>query len=246
MIRVAAAGDLHCRVDGAGLFAPWLGELHQQADVLLLAGDLTGWGEEAEAAVLAAELAAVRLPVLAVLGNHDYQGDQVAAVTAQLAGAGVVVLEQDTSVVEVRGETLGVAGAKGFGGGFGATCIAPFGEPAMKRFLRETYAAAEALERGLGELDTTFRIALLHYAPVVGTLEGEASALHAFLGSSLLAEPIDAAGADLVLHGHAHRGAPRGMTPGGIPVRNCAIPVLGRPYAIFELARLMPPGGGVP
>lgn len=237
MIRLAAAGDLHCRKDSAGHFAPWFGRLHREADVLLLAGDLTNWGELAEAEVLARELASVQLPVLCVLGNHDYHGDHVSGVREILEDAGVVVLEKESTVVEVQGETLGVVGTKGFGGGFGAACVAPFGEPEIKLFLRETYACAEAIEQGLASLTTDYRVVLLHYAPIAATLRGESPGVHAFLGSSLLGEPIDAMGADLVLHGHAHRGTSHGATPGGIPVRNCAIPVLRRPYALYELQR---------
>lgn len=237
MIRLAAAGDLHCRADSVGLFSPWLVKLNTEADVLLLAGDLTNWGEKDEAEVLAAELACLRIPVLCVLGNHDYHNEQPETVRETLEAAGAIVLEKESMVVEVRGETMGVVGTKGFAGGFGQACIAPFGEPEIKMFLRETYACAEAIETGLRTLETDFRVVLLHYSPIPETLKGESVGVYPFLGSSILGEPVDAHGADLVLHGHAHKGTEHGATPGGIPVRNCSIPVIGQPYALYELHR---------
>lgn len=235
MIRLAAAGDLHCRVESIGLFTPWFSKLNDEADVVLLAGDLTNWGEPQEARVLARELSAIRIPVLAVMGNHDYHNEQPDVVREILEDAGAIVLEKESTVVEVRGQTLGVVGTKGFAGGFGQACIAPFGEPEIKMFLRETYACAEAIEQGLRGMETDFRVVLLHYSPVPDTLKGETVGVYPFLGSSILGEPIDEFGADLVLHGHAHRGTEHGQTPGGIPVRNCSIPVLGQPYALYEL-----------
>jgi Icc-related predicted phosphoesterase len=235
MIRLAAAGDLHCRVDGIGRFSPWLSRLDREADVLLLAGDLTNLGEPAEAQVLASELAGLSIPILAVLGNHDVHTDHEPEVRAILEDAGVVVLEKEATVIEVRGETLGVVGAKGFGGGFGASCISPFGESAIKLFLQDTFACAEAIAGALSSFDTDFRVVLLHYSPIPETLKGESLGIYPFLGSSILGEPIDVHGADLVLHGHAHLGTEHGVTPGGIPVRNCSIPVLHQPYALYEL-----------
>ncbi len=237
MIRVAAAGDLHCRADSVGLFSPWLDRLNQEADVFLMAGDLTNWGERDEAVVLARELACLRIPILCVFGNHDYHNEQPEVVREILEDAGAIVLEKESTVVEVRGETLGVIGTKGFAGGFGQACIAPFGEPEIKMFLRETYACAQSIETGLRTLETDFRVVLLHYSPIPETLKGESVGVYPFLGSSILGEPIDEHGADLVLHGHAHKGTEHGATPGGVPVRNCSIPVIGQPYALYELQR---------
>lgn len=241
MIRIAASGDLHCRADAVGLFAPWFAKLNDEADVLLLAGDLTNWGESAEAEALATELSSLSIPVLCVFGNHDYHAEHPHVVREILEEAGAIVLEKESTIVEVRGQTLGVVGTKGFAGGFGQACIAPFGEPEIKQFLRETYACAEAIEQGLTSLSTDYKVVLLHYAPIPETLKGESVGVYPFLGSSILGEPIDACGADLVLHGHAHRGTEHGETPGGIPVRNCSIPVLGRPYALYELQQVKEP-----
>jgi Icc-related predicted phosphoesterase len=233
VIRVAAVGDVHVGTDSAGRLAGRLAGLADQADLLLLAGDLTHRGRPEEARVLAGELAAAGVPIVAVLGNHDYHSDQQAAVTEVLEAAGVHVLEGDGLVVEVDGGRLGVAGTKGFGGGFAGACASDFGEPEMKAFVRTTRQLADGLERALAGLDADRRIALLHYSPVAETLAGEPPEIHAFLGSYLLAEAVDRAGADLVLHGHAHRGSRDGVTPGGVPVRNVAAPVIGRAYELF-------------
>ena len=233
MIRVAAAGDLHFDSDSAGTFRPAIEALAGRADVLVLAGDLTKLGRAEEAAVLAAELRDSPVPVVAVLGNHDYHSDRQDEVRRALEGVGVTVLEGEASVVEVDGRRLGVAGAKGFGGGFAGACATDFGEPEMKGFIRETKAAADRLGRALASLSTDVRVALMHYSPVKETLHGEPPEIYAFLGSYLLAEAVDHEGADLVLHGHAHRGVEHGVTPGGIPVRNVAQAVINRPYRVF-------------
>ena len=233
VIRVAAVGDLHFGPDSEGTFLPALEPLGDQADVLLLAGDLTKVGRREEAEALARELAGAPVPVVAVLGNHDYHSEEQEAVRGVLEDAGVQVLEGEATVIEVDGARLGIAGAKGFGGGFAGACATDFGEPEMKGFIRETKAAADRLGRALGSLSTDARIALLHYSPVKETLHGEPPEIYAFLGSYLLAEAVDHEGADLVLHGHAHRGTEHGVTPGGIPVRNVAQSVISRPYRVF-------------
>jgi len=233
VIRVAAAGDLHFGADSAGSFRPQLEGLEDRADVLLLAGDLTKLGTREEATVLAEELAGAPVPVVAVLGNHDYQSDQPDEVRAVLVEAGVTMLEGENTVVEVDGVSLGVAGVKGFGGGFAGKSATDFGEPEMKAFVRHTKDVSERLREALGSLDTEHRIALMHFAPVKETLFGEPPEIYGFLGSYLLAEACDAAGADLILHGHAHRGVEKGMTPGGIHVRNVAQHVIGAAYAVY-------------
>jgi Icc-related predicted phosphoesterase len=233
VIRVAAAGDLHFGPDSAGTFRPAIESLEGRADILLLAGDLTKLGRVEEAEVLAHELADAPVPVIAVLGNHDYHSDQVHSVRGLLEGAGVRVLEGEAAVIDVDGQRLGIAGAKGFGGGFAGACATDFGEPEMKGFIRETKAAADRLGRALASLTADVRVVLLHYSPVKETLHGEPPEIYAFLGSYLLAEAVDHEGADLVLHGHAHRGIEHGVTPGGIPVRNVAQPVINRPYRVF-------------
>jgi Icc-related predicted phosphoesterase len=235
MIRVAAVGDIHVGEEPDDALAEDFAGLGGCADVLLLAGDLTRCGTRAEAARLASILEATPVPVVAVLGNHDHHADRVDEVVDCLEAVGVTVLEGGTTVLEIDGTTLGVAGVKGFGGGFAGACASDFGEPEMKAFVRHTKDVAEQLRQGLESLDADRRIALLHYSPVAATLHGEPLEIFPFLGSYLLAEAIDAAGADLVLHGHAHRGSERGVTPGGVRVRNVARPLIGRSFQRFEL-----------
>jgi len=234
VIRVAAVGDLHVG-DECAVAVPMaeLAHVAEDADVLLLAGDLTKCGSHAEAACLARTIAAVGVPVLGVLGNHDYQSDEAPAVAAVLREAGMHLLEDGPRVVDVRGARIGIAGSKGFGGGFLGACGSDFGEPEMKAFIRTTQTLAAKLERDLAGLDADVRIAVLHYSPIPETLQGERLEIYPFLGSYLLAEAIDRAGADLVVHGHAHGGTERGVTPGGVPVRNVAQPVLKRAYAVY-------------
>lgn len=236
-LRVAAAGDLHCRHDSRNWFRKVFERLEREADLLLLAGDLTNWGELAEAEVLAHELSGIGIPVYAVQGNHDWHAGHSNAIARILEDVGVKTLEAQSAVLRVRDLEVGIVGAKGFGGGFGKQMLAPFGEREIKDFVRATRTVADALTRLLATLRTEYRLVLLHYSPVAETVRGEPEAIYPFLGSSMLAEAIDNAGADLVVHGHAHRGSPSGATAGGIPVRNVAIPVLHKPYAVFDLDR---------
>jgi Icc-related predicted phosphoesterase len=175
------------------------------------------------------------VPVVAVLGNHDYHLGEEAAVTAELEAAGIIVLEGTGTVVAVNGVRVGVAGVKGFGGGFSGACATEFGEPLMKLFVNHTRLSAGQLKAALEGLDADLKIALLHYAPVPDTLKGERLEIHAFLGSYLFEEAADEAGADLILHGHAHGGVEKGETSGGIPVRNVALTVIRRAYALYTL-----------
>lgn len=203
--------------------------------MLLIGGDLTRSGDSAEARVLAEELRGLPVPVLAVLGNHDYHRGQEAEVAEALEEVGITVLEGTGRIVEVAGVRVGVGGVKGFGGGFAGACATEFGEPQMKAFVHHTREAAASLEAALTALDSEIRIALLHYSPVPDTLMGERPEIHAFLGSYLLGEAADRAGADLVLHGHAHGGTEKGQTDAGVPVRNVAQPVIRRAYALYTL-----------
>lgn len=234
MIRIAAIGDLHFGTDSAGAYRPHLESLRERADVLLLAGDLTRLGRGDEAVIVADELRDLPIPALAVLGNHDVHSGEESEVRGALEDAGVTVLEEEGVVVEVEGGRVGVAGTIGFGGGFPGGSASDFGEPEMKAFVARTARMAGGLERSLRELDADLRVALLHYAPVRDTLEGEPPEIHAFLGSCRLADAIDRGGADLALHGHAHRGTERGRTAGGVPVRNVAWPVIDQAYALLE------------
>ncbi|HEU4421141.1 MAG TPA: metallophosphoesterase [Pilimelia sp.] len=236
MIRIAAVGDVHMDADVLGRYRPALERLPEQADVLLLAGDLTRHGTEAEARCVAREFGGLAVPVVAVLGNHDHHCDQVPQVVKVLTDGGITVLEGDSTVIECDGLRLGVAGVKGFGGGFAGRCASAFGEPEMKAFLRPTTEAAERLRAALTELDTDVRVALTHYAPVPDTLAGEPPEIYPFLGSYLLGQAIDAAPTALAIHGHAHAGTERGTTPGGVRVRNVAHPVIKQAYSVYHLA----------
>ncbi|MCC7021274.1 MAG: metallophosphoesterase [Thermomicrobiales bacterium] len=234
MIRIAAMADVHFGPDAAGTLGPHLASLPERADILLLAGDLTRIGDPAEAQVLVEELRGVGVPIVTVLGNHDYHAQRVPEIVSTLVAAGIDVLEGDSITLEIEGCRLGIAGVKGFGGGFVGASASDFGEPEMRAFVQHTKARSARLEMALRDLEACdLRIALLHYAPTPDTLAGERAELYPFLGSYLLAEAIDRAGADLALHGHAHAGSEHGVTAGGVPVRNVAQPVLRRAYAIY-------------
>lgn len=238
MIRIAATGDVHFGEDSAGTLRPCLEHIDRDADVLLLAGDLTKYGDPAQAQVLADELRDLPVPVVTVLGNHDCHSDRQDEVRAVLERAGVTVLEGENAVIDVNGADLGIAGGKGFGGGFTGSSGTEFGEPQMKAFIRHSMTLAENLERALAEInDVDLKVALMHYSPIRETLEGEPPEIYPFLGTFLLAEAVDRTGVDLALHGHAHHGSEKGVTPGGVNVRNVAMPVLRRPYAVYAFER---------
>ncbi|GGT46035.1 metallophosphoesterase family protein [Streptomyces purpureus] len=238
MIRIAAVGDIHLGEDCRGLLRPAFDTLRDSADVLLLAGDLTRHGTVPEAEIVAAEVAGLPVPVVAVLGNHDYHSDQEAEVTAVLADAGVTVLEGDGTTLDIRDTRVGIAGTKGFCGGYEGRSAGEFGEPLMKEFVRYTRRCASSLRGTLEELAAdgcAVRIALTHFSPVPDTLAGEPPEIYPFLGSYLLAEAVDEGGADLAVHGHAHLGVEHGMTAGGVRVRNVAQPVIDRAFAVYHL-----------
>jgi Icc-related predicted phosphoesterase len=235
MIRIAAVGDVHVGVDDGGPWREAFARASDEAELLLIAGDLTRTGSAREARAFVKTLADVRIPVIAVLGNHDFHAGRVGTLRTIVSQAGVHLLEGASITWRCNGGLVGIAGTKGFGGGFRDACASEFGEPQMKAFVRHTRRMADRLRHGLAHLRCDFRIALLHYAPVEATLAGERPQIHPFLGSYLLGEAIDDAGADLVLHGHAHGGLERAETPRGIPVRNVAQPVIGAPYRLFCL-----------
>ena len=235
MTCVAAVGDIHLDRDLAGHLRPALETAAESAHLILVAGDLTRHGTVDEASVVADELGGLSVPVVCVLGNHDYHSDQQPVVRAKLETAGIVVLEGETFEFEVDGTTVGVAGAKGFGIGFAGRCASDFGEPEMKAFTRYAKQSANVFRAALERLHTEIRIAMTHFAPVEDTLRGEPPEIWPFLGSYLLAEAADAFGADLYVHGHAHAGTEHGMTAGGIRVRNVAQPVLRRPCALYRI-----------
>lgn len=235
MIRIAAVADVHFGPDSRGTLRAHLEGVTEHADMLLVGGDLTRHGLADEAAVFADEVGGIDVPVVVVLGNHDYHSNQERHIRAAMESAGAIVLEGESTIVEVNGDRVGIAGTKGFGGGFVGACASDFGEPEMKGFVQTTKTYAGRLTEVLGRLDVDWRVALLHYSPVEETLAGERLEIYPFLGSYLLAEAIDSVGADLVLHGHAHGGREKGATAAGVPVRNVAQPVIRRPYGIYCL-----------
>ncbi|MEH0929342.1 MULTISPECIES: metallophosphoesterase family protein [unclassified Micromonospora] len=235
VIRIAAVGDVHLDEDVVGRFRPALEELPECADVLLLAGDLTRHGTEAEARCVAEEFGGLAVPVVTVLGNHDHQCDQVPQVVKVLQDAGITVLEGNGVVLDCAGGRLGIAGVKGFGGGFAGRCASDFGEPEMKAFVRTTTDSADRLGAALRSLDCDMLVALTHYSPVPDTLAGEPLEIYPFLGSYQLGQAIDSAPTALAVHGHAHAGTERGTTPGGVRVRNVAHPVIKQAYSVFHV-----------
>jgi Icc-related predicted phosphoesterase len=236
-VRVAALADLHCTKTSQGAFQPLFARIAESADILVMAGDLTDYGLPDEAAVLVKELSALRIPAAAVLGNHDCESGKSGEVRQLLSDAGVHVLDGDAC--ELNG--VGIAGVKGFGGGFGRYALAPWGEAIIKQFVREAVDEALKLEAALARLRTKQIVALLHYAPVQATVDGEPLEIYAFLGSSRLEEPIGRYPVSVVVHGHAHRGQLEGRTKGGVPVYNVSMPLLSRsftdrpPFRVFEV-----------
>jgi Icc-related predicted phosphoesterase len=233
-VRIAAVGDLHVREDGATAFRALLAEMCAAADVLVFCGDLTDMGKRSEAEVLRDALRPCATPVVAVLGNHDFECGAVDEVRAALKDARVHLLDGESC--EIHG--VGFAGVKGFLGGFGRRMLGSFGEPAIKTIVAETIAETVRLENALHNLSTDRVVVALHYSPIAETLEGEPPELLPFLGCSRFAETIDRFRVDAVFHGHAHKGKFAGHTPGGIPVYNVAWPIAkpeGRDFALIEV-----------
>lgn len=225
-IRFAAVGDLHCTKDSKGTLRELFKQASNAADALLLCGDLTDYGLPDEARVLADELAASSVPIVAVLGNHDFESDAQDDVRRILADAGVHVL--DGEVCEILG--VGIAGAKGFVGGYGRSTLGSWGERAIKQFVNEAIQEALKLESALAKLRMSERVALLHYSPIAATVQGEPEEIFPFLGTSRLEEPLMRHPVSVVVHGHAHRGTPEGRTVNGTPVYNVAMPLLRHSY----------------
>ncbi len=220
--RVAAVGDFHVDERSRGSLADLFDHVNREADVLALVGDLTTHGRPEQLAVFLDEIRPVNVPIVCVLGNHDFETGHGDEVKAMLGEAGITVL--DGEAAEVEG--VGFTGVKGFAGGFGRAALGPFGEKLMKDFVQCAVDESLKLERGLRELQTERRVVLLHYSPITDTLRGEPEQIYPFLGSSRLLDPIETLGADVVFHGHAHSGSYRGETPGGIPVFNVSMHVL--------------------
>ena len=226
-VRLAAIADVHCPKTGGGSLQPLFAQAAASADILLLAGDLTAYGLPEEAQTLAKELTtAAKIPILAVLGNHEYEAGREEEIERILTDIGVTVL--DGGSCELLG--IGFAGVKGFGGGFDERALEPWGEPTMKQFVQDAVQETLKLGSALARLRTLHKIALVHYAPIQATVEGEPREIYPFLGSSRLAEPIDRYKATAVFHGHAHHGRPEGRTRGDVPVFNVAWSLLQRLY----------------
>jgi Icc-related predicted phosphoesterase len=236
-LRVAAVGDLHVHQNSTDSLQDLFDKISQKADVLALCGDLTQLGLPAEARRLANDLRACRVPVVAVLGNHDYQSGHAEEVKKILRTAKVVVLEE-TDTFELNG--VGFAGAKGFGGGFDKHMLTPFGEEPIKHFVGEAVNESLRLEVALNGLQTEKVVVVLHYSPIAATVKGEPLEIYPFLGSSRLAETIDHFDVNVVFHGHAHHGTYEGRTTKGVPVYNCCLQLVRNlnpeePYALVEV-----------
>jgi uncharacterized protein len=234
-IRIAAAGDVHCSVENRAAVAAAFAEIAERVEAILIAGDLTTYGEPEQAEVLADACRGLPIPVAAVLGNHDWHANRAGEIIDVLTSAGLVVLDRSWTVLECGETKVGVVGTKGFVGGFPDATLTDFGEPIMRAVYAETTDEVEALERGLDAVaDCPVRIVLLHYAPTSSTIEGEPPGIWAFLGSDRLGRPISEHRPDLVLHGHGHAGTYEGFI-GAVPVYNVALPVMGRDFAVFEI-----------
>lgn len=244
-LRLAAVADLHYDEHARGSQQGLLTAASDAADVLLLCGDLTSFGRPKEAEVLSSDLEThVEIPMLGVLGNHDFEAEQSDAVRQTIEEAGVTML--DGTAVEIEG--IGFAGACGFGGGFGEYMLNAWGEQPIKQFVQAAVDEALKLEKALSRLHTDRRIVLLHYAPIRETVEGEPLELYPFLGSSRLEEPVNQFNVTAVFHGHAHYGTPEGQTTGGVPVYNVSLPVLQDAYPdrpAFRLFEVDTSGKGV-
>jgi Icc-related predicted phosphoesterase len=235
VIKVAAAGDIHAGGPGDERLAAVFADAAREADLILLAGDLTRHGDPREVARLVEAVQAIETPVLAVLGNHDWHGNRRDELVEALSRGGIRMLDRSSAVVEVGETSVGIAGAKGFVGGFPDSALPDFGEPSLRRVYAETTEEVEGLGRALEEISSCHvRIALLHYAPTSATLEGEPPGILAFLGSDRLAGPIAQHRPDIVLHGHGHMGTFKGEI-GDVPVYNVAQPVIGKDFELFEL-----------
>jgi Icc-related predicted phosphoesterase len=234
LLKIAALGDLHVKEDVPSSYRDLFSEVSRLADVLVLAGDLTDLGKPREAEMLVDDLRACSIPIVAVLGNHDYESDAAEKISEVLRQAGVHLL--DGQSVEIDG--VGFVGVKGFIGGFGRRMLSSFGEPAIKTMVAESVNEAMRLENAMRHTGSERTMVVLHYAPVEDTIAGEPLEIFPFLGSSRLAETIDRFKVSAVVHGHAHRGVYQGRTPGGAPVYNVAMNIekpTGRPYALLEI-----------
>ena len=235
-MRIAATADLHHSAQSLGILKEQFDHVRDEADVLVVAGDLTNFGRPEEMEPLLNVLVRLRIPTIAVLGNHDYESGRETELMRMMTSEGIKVL--DGTGYERDG--VGFAGTKGFIGGFGRGVLTAFGEPEVKAFVKASIDEALKLERAMSQLRTAKRVVVLHYAPIIETVAGEPPEIHPYLGSSRLAEVVDRHGADLVVHGHAHHGSLNGKTTAGIPVHNVAITLLqsqqpATAYRVFDV-----------
>lgn len=240
-IRIAAAGDVHIREANRDQLTEAFAALRGEVDLVLLAGDLTTHGEPEQGAWFAEACAGLDVPIIAVLGNHDWHADRADELIPVLEDGGITVLERAARIIDVDGCEVGIAGLKGFVGGFPGSSLPDFGEPLLRQVYRQTSDDVEALDESLREIaNCPYRIVLLHYAPCAETLRGEPEGIWAFLGNERIAAPIREHEPDLVLHGHAHAGTFEGRI-GSSPVYNVSVPVMGRDFWVLELASLRHP-----
>jgi uncharacterized protein len=244
-LRVAAAGDIHCRDSRREEVEAAFAELGGQVDLVLLAGDLTSHGTADEAHILANASRRVDAPVIAVLGNHDWHAGQSDDIVRILESAGVTILDRSSTVCEIRGVEVGIVGTKGFVGGFPGSHLPDFGEPLLRQLYAEGVAEVGAIDAGLRAVEMCpVRIVILHYSPTDSTLEGEPPGIWTFLGTDRMAAPIGEHAPDLVVHGHAHAGRFQGRI-GDVPVYNVSVPVMERDFWLFELSGVKQAGAAV-
>jgi Icc-related predicted phosphoesterase len=234
-IRLAAVGDLHCPKTSENVLGTLLSYANEQADILLLCGDLTDYGKVEEASILAKFLTHVKIPMLGVLGNHDYESGKWEEVSRTLSDAGVTMLDGDSCIHY----DIGFVGVKGFAGGFGDRALQPWGEEPLKRFVRESIDEGLKLESALAKVQVSIRIALLHYSPIAATTNGEIPEIIPFLGSSRLEDPLNRYAVTAAFHGHAHHGTSEGRTKDQIPIYNVAMPLLQRTFPDLPPVRIV-------
>lgn len=236
-MKIAALADLHVTSQSQNVYKDFFNKIGEHADVVVMCGDLTDTGKIEEARMLARDMAGCKIPILGVLGNHDYEQNEVTQIKEELAkNTPCSILDGDGVVVS----EVGFCGTKGFGGGFDELMLSSWGEPATKAFVEESVREALRLDSALARLNTKQTVVLMHYAPIVETVRGEPEAIFPFLGCSRFVEPIDHRGVNVVFHGHAHKGAAKGNTKGGVPVFNVTLNNLntdqGVKYFLYELS----------
>lgn len=233
MLRVAVVGDIHYGLEEPRYHTLPINRLNKEADLFLIAGDLTETGTIAEIERCLQDLKKITIPIVCVLGNHDYNDDNETELAKLLEGENITVLEGESRVLTIGAVTVGIAGVKGFPGGYSNGMVHDFGEKILRDFAQLAKRQARGLANELTQLDTDYRVVLMHYAPIVETLQGENEEIFVWMGNQVFADAIDEAGADVVFHGHAHAGKRVGQTAKGIPVYNVAQPVMDKPYIVY-------------